>query len=111
MEHLDYTKLIKERKVYYIKYGRGAVIGVACESLEEEDNMPDIYSVIRREHGNQQNPILITSIDFSGDHVIFDIIVAPEEDDVDTGNAEPEYRVTKKIPLSQITFENYQLNN
>lgn len=107
MNNLDYEKLINERKLYYIKYGRGAVIGISCESLEED--FPEISSVIRDEHGPNQSPVLINAIDFEGDCIIFDIIIAANTGFFSDGSG-VKYKVTKKIPLSQITFEKYELN-
>lgn len=106
MENLDYEKLIKERKLYYIKYGRGAVIGVSCESLE--DKISDVLSVIRDENGHNQSPVLINSIDFIDEYVIFDIIITSDVG-LFMGISGTEYKVTKKIPLSQISFEQYEL--
>lgn len=104
MKNLDYKKLIEENKVYYIKYGRGAVIGVACESLK--DSFETVYGAIKESH--IQDPTLIRSIEFIDDFVIFDIIVRKESGFY--RECEYEYKITKQIPLSQITFENYQVN-
>ena len=106
MDNLDFEKLIKERKLYYIKYGRGAVIGVSCESLEED--YPEVSSVIRDENGHNQSPVLINSIEFIDEYVTFDIIIAANEGMYFDGRG-TKYKVTKKIPLSQITFEKYEL--
>ena len=108
MENLDYEKLINEGKVYYIKYGRGAIIGISCESLKED--FSEISSVIREAHGHNQEPILINAICFEEECVVFDILITKENFGYHSYMNEKKYRVTKKIPLSQITFEKYELS-
>jgi len=107
MKNLDYKKLIEENKVYYIKYGRGAVIGVANESLK--DGYGPEYEVITALNSCTQEPALIKSIEFTDDYVIFDIIISISRNFM--GGDLCEYKATKQIPLSQITFELFQLNN
>lgn len=107
MKDLDYKKLIEENKVYYIKYGRGAVIGVSNESLK--DGYGPGYEVITALNSCTQEPALIESIEFIDDYVIFDIIISISRDLM--GGDLCKYKATKKIPLSQITFESFQLNN
>ena len=98
MENLDYEQLIKERKLYYVKYGRGAILGVSWESLDEGN--PDVINVLIGDHG-EDHPVLIDSIYFLDDEVTFQFVTS-----VSTNSS---YKVTKKIPLSQITFEQYEL--
>ena len=105
MENLDYEKLINEGKVYYIKYGRGAIIGISCESLKED--LSETSSVIREAHN--QDPVLINAIDFEEGCVVFDILITVNLGLHFSGTAK-KYKVTKKIPLSQITFEKYELS-
>jgi hypothetical protein len=109
MKNLDYKKLIEENKVYYIKYGRGAVIGVANESLK--DGSGPVHEVITALNSCTQEPALIKSIEFIDDYVIFDIIITISTSRGFMVADECEYKATKKIPLSQITFESFQLNN
>lgn len=103
-DKLDFNELIKENKLYYIKYGRGAVIGVSCESLQEGIGVA--YNIIRDSH--QQDPKLIKYIKLIDDYVMFDIIVREEVYWGSCGGGE--FKVTKKIPLSQITVESYQVS-
>ena len=101
MFDLNYKQLINEKKVYVVTYGRGAIVGVMDQPLDDMSN--DLYEMVRDSHG--QEPMLVTEMDVNGDDLV--ICLKKEYD--------PEYptskkiRIKKKIPLYQVTFETYEV--
>ncbi|GLS90367.1 hypothetical protein GCM10007916_14340 [Psychromonas marina] len=99
MFNIDYQQLIKEQRVYFVKYGRGGTIGVTDTALNDEEN--NLIDEIRDAH--QQYPQQVHKLENVDDSVIIEL-----ECDYDYDSTK-KIRIQKKIPLYQITFETYDV--
>lgn len=99
MFDLDYERLVKEKKVYFVTYGRGGILGVVDKAIDDLSN--ELISEIKNTHN--QYPKVITKLE-----KVYDSLIIELERE---SNIEPskKVRVQKRIPLHQITFEKYSL--
>jgi len=99
MFNLDYEQLVKEKKVYFITYGQGGILGVVDKTIDDFSN--ELLPLIKKAHG--QTPQIITTIEKVYDSLLIEL---ESESDFD---ATKKVRIQKRIPLHQITFEKYTL--
>jgi hypothetical protein len=97
MFDLDYEQLVKEKRVYFVTYGRGGILGVVDKAIDGFSN--DLISIIKKTH--RQEPQIITKLEKVYDSLIIEL---ESESDFDTTK---KVRIQKRIPLHQITFEKY----
>lgn len=98
MFDIDYEQLIKEKRVYFVTYGRGGIVGVVDNSIDDYSN--NMIMMIRDTHG--QEPQIITKLEMLDDSLIIEL---ESEHDYESSK---KVRIQKKIPLYQITFEKYE---
>lgn len=100
MEKLDFNKFVERNKLFYIQYGRGAVI-VAYDKTNKL-----VSDLVCKSHNidDVEHFIPVNEIEFLDGEVRLELIYREFSEGI---YSEEEIIVTKYIPASQVSFESY----